>query len=164
MYTIIKENGGATMYGYNPMNMNANPYMNAYQPAAYQQQPKQEVVKVSGENGARAYPIGPNSSALLLDESGVMIWLVTSDGAGYKTISPYDITPHQTAPAPDYSTLEQRITRLEGMIINGSTSDPAAARHESSAVKSEFITDKKLDECSKRSDEWRSYHAADVSK
>ena len=149
------------MYGYNPMN--ANPYMNAYQPAAYQQQPKQEVVKVNGENGARAYPIGPNSSALLLDESGVMIWLVTSDGAGYKTVSPYDITPHQTAPMPDYNTLEQRITRLEGL-LNGNTAHTTAARHESSAVKSEFITDKKLDECSKRSDEWRSYHAADVSK
>ena len=152
------------MYGYNPMNMNANPYINAYQPAAYQQQPKQEVVKVSGENGARAYPIGPNSSALLLDESGVMIWLVTTDGAGWKTVTAYDITPHQAAPAPDYNTLEQRITRLEGMIINANTSDTTATRQDSGAVKSAFITDQKLDECSKRSDEWRSYHAADDSK
>lgn len=129
------------MYGYSP-NMNINPYLNAFQPTAYQQQPKQEVVKVNGENGARAYPIGPNSSALLLDESGVMIWLVTSDGAGYKTVSPYDITPHQAAPAPDYNTLEQRITRLEGL-INGNTSNSATAWSTGHAVKSDFSTSEK---------------------
>lgn len=113
------------MYGYNP-NMNVNPYMNAYQPQAYQQQPRQEVVKVNGENGARAFPIGPNSSAILLDESGKLIWLVTTDGAGYKTVMPYDITQHQEAPAPDFSSLEQRIERLEG-IINANTADTSTA-------------------------------------
>ena len=85
------------MYGdalYNPM---INPYMqqNLQQNPYQQQQPRQEVVKVNGENGARAFPIGANSSAILLDESGKLIWLVTTDGAGYKTVSPYDITPHQ---------------------------------------------------------------------
>lgn len=75
------------MYGQNPFfpQIPQNPYM---QPA--QQQPilpKMEVVKVNGENGARAYSMGPNSSALLLDESGLMIWLVTTDGAGYKRAS-----------------------------------------------------------------------------
>ena len=57
------------MYGdalYNPY---INPYA-GYQQNPYQQQPKQEVVKVNGENGARAFPIGANSSAILLDESG----------------------------------------------------------------------------------------------
>ena len=29
-----------------------------------------QVVKVNGENGAKAYNLGANSSALLLDESG----------------------------------------------------------------------------------------------
>ena len=48
---------------YNPM---INPYLGVQRP--YQQQPKQEVVKVNGENGARAFPLGANSSAL----SGVM--------------------------------------------------------------------------------------------
>ena len=104
------------MYGdfsnplYNPM---INPYL---QQSPYQQQPKQEVVKVNGENGAKAFPIGPNSSAILLDSSGTLIWLVTTDGAGYKTVMSYDITPHQEAPQPDYNTLEQRISRLEGCI------------------------------------------------
>lgn len=72
-----------------------------------------EVVRVNGRAGAETYMIGPNSSALLLDESGTLVWLITTDGAGYKTVSPYDITPHQVAPAPDFSSLEARIKRLE---------------------------------------------------
>ena len=87
-----------------------------------------QVVRVNGENGARSYQIGPNSSALLLDESGTMVWLITSDGAGYKTVAPYDITPHQAAPAPDYTTLEERIKRLEGF-MHEFTGDPATTQH-----------------------------------
>ena len=49
-------------------------------PQPAQLAPQSQVVKVNGENGARAYQIGANSSALLLDESGLMVWLVTSDG------------------------------------------------------------------------------------
>ena len=86
-------------------------------PYPYGLQPQRtEVVRVNGRGGAETYAIGPNSSALLLDESGTLVWLVTTDGAGYKTISPYDITPHQQAPAPDYSSLEERIKKLEELI------------------------------------------------
>ena len=108
---------------YNPM---INPYLGAQQP--YRQAPRQEVIKVNGENGARAFPMGANSSALLLDESGVIVWLVTTDGAGYKSVSPFDITPHEAAPVADYSTLDARITRLEEMISNANTSNPSDAR------------------------------------
>lgn len=102
------------------------PNMNSYQ-MPMQPVPPVQVVRVNGENGARAYQIGANSSALLLDESGLMVWLVTTDGAGYKTVSPYDITPHQAAPAPDYGTLESRIRRLEE-IVNGSSDTQATGR------------------------------------
>jgi hypothetical protein len=113
------------------MNGFQNPYLNPYgmvQPYPTQQiqQPVQQVTKVNGENGARAYQIGANSSALLLDESGLMVWLVTSDGAGYKTVSAYDITPHQNVPAPDYGSLEDRIKRLEET-VNGITRNSSAA-------------------------------------
>ena len=96
-------------------------------PQPAQLAPQSQVVKVNGENGARAYQIGANSSALLLDESGLMVWLVTSDGAGYKTVSPYDITPHKETPAPDYGNLESRIKRLEDM-MNGYSGNTAATR------------------------------------
>lgn len=111
-----------------------NPYLNpyqqypAYQQFPNQQIPQQQVTKVNGENGARAYPMGANSSALLLDESGTMIWLCTTDGASYKTVSPYDISPHQAAPMPDYQTLESRISRLEELINADTTNSSTTKR------------------------------------
>ena len=142
------------MYG-NPYLQNFNPYQQI------QQQPAQEVVKVNGENGARAYPMGANSSALLLDSSGLLVWLVTTDGAGYKTVSPYDITPHQAAPAPDYNSLEQRISRLEGM-IHESTSNPSAARTEHSYAKSEFSTNPESGSNHKEREKSSGFFAADA--
>ena len=112
-----------------------NPFINPYgfmpqqtpmQQAAMQPAP-QQVVRVNGENGARAYQIGANSSALLLDESGTQVWLVTSDGAGYKTVAAYDIAPHQAETGPDLSGLEKRIRKLEEK-INGNTGNHSAAR------------------------------------
>ena len=114
-----------------------NPFINPYgMPQQYPQPvmpqaPQQQVVRVNGENGARAYQIGANSSALLLDESGTMIWAVTSDGAGYKTVSAYDIVPHKTEPGPDYGNLEQRIKRLEEK-INVNAGNSSAARKKQS--------------------------------
>ena len=113
--------------------MYQNPFLNPYgaYPQQYQQmaqaQPQQQVVKVNGENGARAYQIGANSSALLLDETGTMVWLCTTDGAGYKTVSAYDIVPHKAAPQPDFGTLETRISRLEE-IVNGKHSDAVSKK------------------------------------
>lgn len=117
------------------MNGYQNPFLNQYGfvPPQYQQtqQPVTQVVRVNGENGARAYALGANSSALLLDESGTMVWLVTTDGAGYKSVSAYDINPHQTTPAPDFGTLETRIARLEE-IVNGNARNTNATRKKQS--------------------------------
>lgn len=84
----------------------AQPYGNPYADrlAAMQQsqamQQRCEVVTVNGENGAQAYPLAPNSSALLLDESQPLVWLVKTDGAGYKTVSAFNITPHEQTQQP----------------------------------------------------------------
>lgn len=104
--------------------MYQNPYafmgsqmaMNPYQGMQVQQQTQQQVTKVNGEGGANAYSMGPNSSAILLDSSGTMIWAVTTDGAGYKTVVPYDIVPHKSQARTEYENLETRIKRLEEMI------------------------------------------------
>ena len=98
------------------------------QPAA--QLPQRQVDRVSGENGARAFALGPYSSAMLLDESGALVWMVTTDGAGYKTVMPYDIMPHKTEPAPDYTDLESRVRRLEEVMGGkhyGNSANSAAA-------------------------------------
>lgn len=89
-----------------------------------QNQQRMEIVRVNGENGARAYQLPPNSNVLLLDESAPLVWLVQTDGAGYKTVAPYTITPYQTQTAPDYNSLAERIQRLEDA-INGRKPDSA---------------------------------------
>ena len=58
-------------------NQNYNAYPQSYPNGIYgssfnppmQPQVRSEIVKVNGENGARAYQLAPNSSALLLDIS-----------------------------------------------------------------------------------------------
>lgn len=102
------------------------PQTQPFQPWAQSQQ-RQEIIRVNGENGAKAYQLPPNSSALLLDESAPLVWLIQTDGAGYKTTTPYTIAPYQTQPAPDYNSLAERIQRLEDA-INGRKPDPAGVK------------------------------------
>lgn len=97
------------------------PQQSSFQPWGQTPQ-RQEIVRVNGENGARAYQMAPNSSAMLLDESAPLVWLVQTDGAGYKTATPYTISPYQSQPAPDYNSLDERIRRLEDM-LNGQKPD-----------------------------------------
>lgn len=92
-----------------------------------QNMPRQEIVKVNGENGAKAYQMAPNSSAILLDESAPLVWLIQTDGAGYKTATPYTISPYQAEPTPDYNALLARIEKLEAL-INVQKSDAGNAR------------------------------------
>lgn len=102
------------MYQFTPF-MGSQAAMNPYQgmaPAA----PQMQVTKVNGAGGANAFSMGPNSSALLLDASGTMIWAVTTDGAGYKTVAAYDIIPHKSQETISYEGLESRIKRLEDLI------------------------------------------------
>lgn len=100
-------------------------YMSQYpsQMGAGGQMPYQgQIVRVNGKNGADAYRLAPNSSALLLDENDPLVWLKTTDGAGYPTLTPYVITPYQPTPAVDVNGLESRVKRLED-ILNGKSDD-----------------------------------------
>lgn len=90
--------------------------MNGQSQTAFNSVYRQEIIKVNGENGARAFQLAPNCSALLLDESNPIVWLVQTDGAGYKTVSPYAITPYQPAPPVDLNALELRLKRVEDML------------------------------------------------
>ena len=85
------------MYNPGPLGMTS-----AYPPTftQYNQQPllKIEVIRVHGEEGAKAYQMPPNSSVLLLDETAPIVWLKTTDGASYPTITGYNITPIEPPP------------------------------------------------------------------
>ena len=99
-----------------------NYYQNPYQQNPYQQytspvlQQKYEVIRVNGRNGAETFQMAPNSSTLLLDETAPIVWLAMTDGAGYKTLTPYSITPYQPEPEIDTKMLLARIEKLEGLI------------------------------------------------
>ncbi len=119
--------------------MYGNPYTNPYaqslltQPqVATTQMPlqHQEVVNVSGRPGAEAYQMAVNSSALLLDSTAPIVWLAQTDGAGYKTLTPYDIVPHKEVKQEDVlQKLEDRISKLEEKVnAKPNTSDASKQR------------------------------------
>lgn len=110
-------------------------YYNPYQQMNFGQ--RQEVIRVNGQAGAEAYQLAPNSSALLLDENNPLVWLVQTDGAGYKTVSPYSITPYAPAPAPDFNTLEERIKRIEERLNNEPDITTAKSRKRNAAESDE---------------------------
>ena len=70
---------------------------------------KTEIVSVNGRNGAEMYRLAPDSSSLLLDSNDPIIWFVKTDGAGYKTIIPYDIKPHEEKQQTDPNGIEERL-------------------------------------------------------
>lgn len=72
-----------------------SPYYGAYPPPTPITQPlqKMDVIRVHGEEGAKAFAMAPNSSAIFLDETQPSVWLKTTDGAGYATVTGYDIIP-----------------------------------------------------------------------
>jgi hypothetical protein len=73
-----------------------------------------KVIEVTGRAGAEAYQLAPDSSILLLDNTAPVVWLVKTDGAGYKSMIPYDIKVHEEEkPADHFKELEERISRLE---------------------------------------------------
>ena len=51
-----------------------------------QQRQPYNVTEVNGKNGVDAFCMPPNSSDLLLDTTAPIVWLVKTDGAGYKTM------------------------------------------------------------------------------
>ena len=110
------------MYNFNPY-MPQQPYMPAQ---------KCEVVRVNGENGARAFQMAPNSSVLLLDETDPIVWLKTTDGAGYPTITPYSITPYvKKEPEDLFKSLDERIKKLEELVNESNHATTKQKRSES---------------------------------
>lgn len=78
--------------------------------------PKQEALRVNGHEGAMAVRLGANSSALALDLNDPILWVIVTDGAGYKTATDFDISPHVHESAPDLKTFDERLTRMEDML------------------------------------------------
>lgn len=103
----------------NPYMNNSNLYgqQNSYPYLQQQQMPQRySITRVNGENGAKSIQMMPNSEALLLDTTQPIVWLAQTDGAGYLTVTAFDIAQHVDLPPVDVRNLEQRLTRLEGLL------------------------------------------------
>ena len=95
---------------------NGNPFSNLhynYIPQIPVPAPHREIDHVNGENGVDAFQMGPNCSALLLDETAPLVWLVYTDSAGYKTKTAYDISLHVEEPKPDIKSMEEQLATID---------------------------------------------------
>jgi hypothetical protein len=75
--------------------------------------PAQQILKVNGEESVRQVRMAPNSSALAMDTTAPIVWLLVSDGVGSVTSTPYDISEHKM---DQRQSLEERILILEEKI------------------------------------------------
>lgn len=94
---------------------------------------KTEIIHVNGENGARAFQMLPNSQALLLDDTAPLVWLAQTDGAGYKTVTPYSIAPYQPEPELNIKDIDLRLKKIEEMIDHAKSNSTNVRKHSTSS-------------------------------
>ena len=91
-------------------------------------------VRVKGMAGAEAYNMAPNSDDILIDEDDPVIYFVMTDGAGYKTVTPYDISRREVVTEQDIlSSLEQRMARIEEVLLNGKSDNATTDRSDTAS-------------------------------
>ena len=84
-----------------------------------QQQPV-HTIKVNGRPGAENVTLPPDSDILVLDQNEPIVWHVQTDGAGYKTVTPFDISQHKEVKQEDMlKSFDERLTKLEEAMRNG---------------------------------------------
>lgn len=81
-----------------------------------------DILRVAGRRGAEALQLGPNSSALALDETAPLVWCIQTDSAGVKTLTPYTITLYAEPVPVSMDELSERLSRLEALL--SAKSDP----------------------------------------
>ena len=72
----------------------------------------QQLIRVTGMDGAKAYQMGPNSCVPLFDSDNDIMYIKSTDGAGFPTVRAFSFSPMEEPhePARDYVTREE----LEG--------------------------------------------------
>lgn len=110
-----------------------------------QQQPVHGFVYVTGLDGAKAYQMPPNSEMPLFDDSADILYIKTTDGAGFPTITIADCTKRDSQPMgrgdvvtrDDITAIHNEIEQLRSAIHElvstaAATAEPAdesTARH-----------------------------------
>lgn len=96
-----------------------NPYLNQSYTPPY----NGTIISVKGAEGCNAFKMAANSSVLLLDEDNPIVWIVRTDGAGYKKdVIPYTITQYVPEPPIDLKKLDERLSKLEAALYGESDS------------------------------------------
>lgn len=91
----------------------------------YMQQPMQQpmpsnVIRVTGIEGAKAFPVAPSSQVVLFDDNRDVFYFKTTDNGGYPTLQAcsFSLLRGDAPTAPDYVTRAE-FDELKEMIING---------------------------------------------
>ena len=97
-----------------------NPYLNnsLYSSQNPMQYPHYEVIQVNGKPGVDEFKMAPNSSTILVDQTKNLVWFVSTDGAGYKSATPFVITPYVEEPPVDVNVLSKRLDKIEEMLLS----------------------------------------------
>lgn len=94
-----------------------NPYTGRYDMTANPSFPNaypEQVTRVTGIDGARAVQLAPNSSKICIDETREnRLFLIMTDGAGFKTIRPMRCEFEDIEPERQENPMEDRMRELE---------------------------------------------------
>ena len=84
-------------------------------------QSQQSLIRVTGIDGAKAYQMPPNSVVPLFDSDNDIMYIKSTDGAGFPTIKAFTFAPYEYTQAPSRSEFVTRaeFEELKGMIENG---------------------------------------------
>lgn len=99
---------------FQPFNQPQNPQQNM------QQTPGATLIKVSGMEGAKAFQMPPNAAVALFHESEDIMYVKTTDGAGFPTIHTFRFEPYEedSVKVEQYVTLDE-FNRFKEEILNG---------------------------------------------
>ena len=101
-------------------------YFNNFGLQPFSQQPtynSSQLIKVSGIEGAKAYQMPPNSSVALFHESEDILYVKTTDGAGFPTIKTFRFEPFEEPKVEfeKYVTLDE-FNKFKEEVLNGKQS------------------------------------------
>ena len=100
-------------------------YFNNFGLQPFSQQPtyNSQLIKVSGLDGAKAYQMPPNSSVALFHESEDILYVKTTDGAGFPTIKTFRFEPYEEPKVEfeKYVTLDE-FNKFKEEVLNGKQS------------------------------------------
>ena len=122
---------------YNNYQQSYQPYQQSYQPPMYPQMSQQAqtsgILWVQGDIGARAYPVSPGCSVLLMDSEAQNFYIKSADNTGMPSMKKYSYAEVVDEPArigvsnADYDTaklasreevkaLQEEVNRLKNQI------------------------------------------------